>query len=127
MCTRVTSDLHPVCSADQTVVLGCPQKEVDSDEGGRRNGWTDWRPGLERTTDRQQLHTHTHTGQTGAHTSTTEVLLLKQYFGLSSIEPMNWHCSEAGGHFLVVSGVRSQAAKLCGQLERLTSGGGASL
>lgn len=125
MCTCVTSDLHPAHPADQTVVLGRPQQEVDSDEGGWRDGRTDRRPGLERTADRQQLHTHT--GQTGAHTSTTKVLLLNSYFGLSSIELMNRYCSEAGGHLLVVSGVRGQAAKLCGQLERLTSGGGASL
>lgn len=52
-CVCVTSDLDPASSADQPVVVRRPQQEVNSEEGGRRDGRIDRRPGLEGTTDRQ--------------------------------------------------------------------------
>lgn len=93
----------------------------------------DRRPGLEGTTDSQQLQTQdrptqvTHRVQADRVRCSFKELWKRRYFGLSSVELMNRRRSEAGDHLVIVSGVRGHTAELCGQLERLLSGGGASL
>lgn len=127
----MTSDLYPARSADQTVVFRRSQQQVDSEGGRPGDGLTDRRPGLERTADGQQLQ---ETGGrrvrdrwgTGRNPGFS-LLVFKLYLGLSSVEGVHRRRSEAGGHLAIISEVGGHAAELCGQTERLPSGGGGSL
>lgn len=53
--------------------------------------------------------------------------VFKRYLCLSSVQHVDGRRSETSDHVLIVREVRGHAAELCGQLERLTSGGGGSL